>query len=175
MAPVCEHAVPVGVETGGSHWRGTTGTTGTTGSALCSHGFEHRRRGERSAGTMPETSRLQFPSVDSSTDPARHAAYLTNVAAVTANPRAEALKALHLQPGLALLDAGSRVGRYVSEIAPRLMPGGSLVALDALQPLGTSPVEMVSTGSISSERARAMEEDLASRDRAGTFIATMVV
>jgi SAM-dependent methyltransferase len=79
----------------------------------------------------PETGRLEFPSVDASTDPARHAEYLALVASVIAELRSEALEALHLRPGACLLDAGCGLGEHAIEIAPRVLPDGRVVGVDA--------------------------------------------
>jgi SAM-dependent methyltransferase len=81
--------------------------------------------------TTPETGRLQFPSVDASTDPARHADYLALVATVIAELRAEALEALDLPPEARLLDAGCGLGEHAIEIASRVLPGGRVVGVDA--------------------------------------------
>ena len=80
---------------------------------------------------MSRRGRLQFPSVDASTDPARHAEYLALVASVIGGLRAEALPGLDLHPGARLLDAGCGLGEYAIEVAPRVLPDGRVVGVDA--------------------------------------------
>ncbi len=103
--------------------------------------------------TVPGQGRLQFPSVDTSADPARHAGYLSLVAEVIRGLREEALAGLDLRPGTSLLDAGCGLGEYALEVAPHVLPGGRVVGVDASRQLverarhaadlATSPVEFL--------------------------------
>ncbi len=87
---------------------------------------------ERS-GTSREDApaRLEFASVDATVDPGRHAEYLTLVAGTIAELRAETIEGMALRPGARLLDAGCGAGEFAIELAPRVLPGGEVVGVDA--------------------------------------------